>query len=1090
MRSLPLVLLAALTAPAAADKFTHTTPVHVDVTVTDRVKPPPRHEEPTGPTVTAEQFLRIEELLGDVHNDQIAILKDLLANTPPADVADRADLLFRIAEMYAKQYRLHHLRSVQAQIAHEDGQVAAEQAKTALVDAVKAYRALTEDDALRGYPKLDTALFYYAFTLQTGGYKTESRKAFEKLLTDYPRSKFVPEAHLAFGEAYYEANQLVDAEARYRQVIKFKSSSVYRYALYKLGWVQLNQSKPQDALETFYQVAQLAHADPKSQLFRAAKHDFVRAYAEVGRADKAYPAFKRVDADSGFDMLGMLGDLYLGQGKNDKAIYVYREMLHERPASPQACAWESNVARAMLTVGAPADRVHEVEELVRLYSAVKGRLPKTEAAECRETAGEMSGQLARMYHQEAVKTKSAELAGYAERLYHAYLGAFGDAKDFGETQYYSAELQWSRAELAPTVANWEAAARAFTTVSQDKRVQPKLVQVAADAAMLGWMKALAVDTHVKEVPFDESAYDKVASPRPIPEREQRLLAAYDGYLGIIKDPVDSERIDVQFFKANLLRRYDHHAEALPIFLDILEHHRDHEAAEFSAQLLLDGYNRLQRYDDLLALADKLAADPWTKQHEALSATVAKVHRQGIRKRAQAAEQHARETHELAGFVTCANLYVGAYNEQIDAPDADELLYNGGVCYEEGKSMGAAKVVYENLAKLFPKSKLTARSIARLGNVYAQTAYYREAAEKLEEYATKYGGMKDAYDALSDAVNFRKGVGDDAKAIADTQTFIRMFGTARRAEAANASWSLVAIYEKEESPDAAIRQIRAYLASYAATDPAREVMAFAKLGQALWQKACPVKLVDGSCVKVEREVSLLHHVNAKQCGDPTKVKLTVVPRDEATVRAAATAWNSAIATYKDGMERGAVYYVALAKLGLTEREFERYMAMAIPSNLDFTPARAAASRKRFDTWLAAKRNVALSLVKGYSDVASLKDGATSIASASRLGQVFESFSGQLFRAEIPASIRTGPYAAEASQNYCDAVTEAADPLEATAIKYYELCLGTSTRLGWFSESSHVCERELGSLDSSHWPTAIELRRAPEMIAAITATEGAQ
>jgi hypothetical protein len=317
----------------------------------------------------------------------------------------------------------------------------------------------------------------------------------------------------------------------------------------------------------------------------------------------------------------------------------------------------------------------------------------------------------------------------------------------------------------------------------------------------------------------------------------------------------------------------------------------------------------------------------------------------------------------------------------------------------------------------------------------------------------------------------------------------MFGAAKRAEAANASWALVAIYEKQDSPDAAIRQLRAYLAKYAASDPAREVTAYAKLGEALWQKACPVKLVDGSCVKVEREMSLLHHASTKQCGDATKVKLTVVPRDESTVRAAMSAFASAMASYKDGMDRGALYHYALAKLGVTERAYEKYLALAIPGNLDFTPARAAQSRKRFETWLESKRAVAVNLSKAYADVAALKDGATSIAAASRLGQVFESFSGQLFRAEIPASLRTGPYAAEASQAYCDAVTEAADPLEADATRAFEVCLGTSTRLGWFSESSRVCERELGQLDPSKWPTASELRKNPEAIAPIVAVEGA-
>jgi len=404
-------------------------------------------------------------------------------------------------------------------------------------------------------------------------------------------------------------------------------------------------------------------------------------------------------------------------------------------------------------------------------------------------------------------------------------------------------------------------------------------------------------------------------------------------------------------------------------------------------------------------------------------------------------------------------------------------------------MGAAKLVYENLAKLFPKSKLTARSIARLGNVYAQTAFFREAAEKLEEYAAKYAGEKDAYDALSDAVGFRKGIGDDAQAIADTQTFVRKFGAQKPAEAATAFWSLGAIYEKQNDLDAQIRHLRGYLATYRASDATREVMAFAKLGQALWQKACPVKTVDGSCVKAERELSLRiahHRTDPTHCGDATKVKLTVVPRDEGNVRAAMAAFAAAIAASK-GTDRAALYYTALAKLGLAERDYERYLALPLPTGLDFTPARAARSHKRFDSWLVGKRDVALGLKHAYEAIVKLGDGATAIASASRLGQVYESFSGQLFRAEIPANLRTGPYAEEASQTYCDAVTEAAEPLETEAKTAYQLCLQTSTRLGWFSDASRVCERELGQLDPNQWPTASELRPSPDQISRIEAVE---
>lgn len=1067
MRS--LLLVAALAAPAAAQKFTHNAPAKIEVKLGERVKPPTAavDQAPAKPTLDAEQFLGIEERLADVHDEQLAVLQDL-ANTA-TEPDEKADLLFRMAEMHAKLYRMHHLRAVEAEIKHANAAPLQKRAHDALVDALRVYAQLTSDDAFKHYPKMDAAYFYMAYALQTGGYKEPARQAFARLLADFPQSKYVPEAHLAFGEAAFEAGQLADAEQRYRFVIKFPHASVYGYALYKLGWVQLNQSKFQDALETFYKVTQLG---TKTDLFRAAKRDFVRAYAEVGRADKALPAFERVSKPDGFAMLGMLADLYMSQGKHDKAIFAYREMLAAKPRDPQACAWEYNVARAMLAAGQKGERVAEIEQLVKLYGALKDKLPKAEAQECREAASEMSGQLARAFHQEAVKTKNPEQFGFAEKLYRAYESQFAD----GDTRYWHAELRWSLAEIEPTPQHWEDAARGFDAVTG---VDAKLTQVAADAGMLAWMKALAIDPRIHQPQVADEDYAKVPTPKPIPERDQQLLAALDRYLARVKDEKDDERVGVMFHKANLLRRYDHYAEAMPIFADILAHHRAHETAEFAAQLMLDGYNRMQDYEHLLALAEQLDKDAWTKDHEVLLGVVHKIRIQAMRRGGEKLEKEAKT---YADYVACANQYVAIYNSNPEATDADELLYNAGVCYEKGKSMGAARLVYENLAKLFPKSKLTAKSIVRLGNVYAQTAFYREASEKLEEYAVKYGGERDAYGALSDAVAFRKGIGDDQLAIADTERVVRM--AKQTTDAANAFWSLGAIYEKQ-GLDEQIRHLRAYLQRYRASDPTRELAAYQKLGAALWAKACPVKLVDGSCVRVDRELSLR---KAKAtCGDATKVKVTVVPRDAALAHEAMVAF--AQATKISATGPSATFYRASALLGIAEHDYEAYLGVPIPDHLDFRPATQARDLKRFDTWLVNKRGIATALEAQYQAVVKLGEGATSIAAASRMGQVFESFSGQLFRAEIPAALRSGPYAEEASQTYCDTLTTAADGLEKLAVREYENCLVTSTRLGWFSDSSKVCERELGNLDPAKWPTASEVHAAPDRIAMVIATEGA-
>src|SRR4029078_8820807 len=52
---------------------------------------------------------------------------------------------------------------------------------------------------------------------------------------------------------------------------------------------------------------------------------------------------------------------------------------------------------------------------------------------------------------------------------------------------------------------------------------------------------------------------------------------------------------------------------------------------------------------------------------------------------------------------------------------DKVLYNAGVCCEEGKSIGAAIIAFNLLEKYYPNSKTTARAIARLAQDSADSA---------------------------------------------------------------------------------------------------------------------------------------------------------------------------------------------------------------------------------------------------------------------------------------------------------------------------------------------------------------------------------
>jgi tetratricopeptide (TPR) repeat protein len=1116
-----------LVSEAHAGKFTHDAAVKPEVRLSDRAKPPPQRADAPAPP-SADQLLAVEALLGEVHLEQAELLRGLIARTPDASADEKADYYIRLAELEAKAQRFHRLQGTEDDIAlgketdpKRRAQLAASVAQhraaanAAVVAVIETYRALVDNPGFAGTPHLDTATFYYAYTLDHAGHPDEARTAYERLLRNYPHSRFVVDAHLALADALFDAGRLAEAEPRYRKVLVFPAAAMYRYAQYKLGWVLLAQRRPQDALELFYQVALgTAQAADRQVLHRAAKHDFVRAYADIGRADRALPAFQRVDGKDPYGMLAALADLYLDQGKFDKAIYVYRELMSARPADPSVCAWQHATARAMLAIGTTGDKVREIEALVRLYLALRdhrglpGALPAGDAADCRAAAEEMSGQLARAYHQEAVKTQNAEYLGYADRLYRAYLGAFPDAADFADTQYFHAELGWAGAELehSPRLAlqKWEDAANAFTRVVETGKLSAKLIQISADAAMQAWMKALAVTPHPD--PADPASLAEATDgtppvPRALPEPQRKLLAAYDVYLSHVRDSNDDERVAVAFLKANLLRRFDHLADAIPLFEDIVAKHPDHETAEYAAQLVLDSDNRLGREAAMLAFARGLAP-AFLAAHPAVQVTVARLAHTALRKQAERLEAEARRTGRLELYVQCGERYLGIYNQAIDAPDADELLYNAGVCFELGKALGGAIRMYETLQKLFPSGKLAARALARLGNVYATTAQYREAAEQLESYAGKYAGEPDAYGAISDAVQFRKGLGDDKQAIADTEKLIATFGANRTAEAAGAYFSLTAIYEKQGDLDRLARHLRSYLDRYGRAGGAdRRVIAWSKLGDVLWRQACPVATVDGVCARLVRTASPGTHpapAVPRRCGDDARLELASVPRDGRKVQGATQAFDRAIAEYEragtlDGDARGALYHYALARFSRAERDYEQYLAMPLPSALDFDtrkPAIAARSHQRFDAWLAGKMGLGARLRATYQALTTLGDAAIAIAAATRIAATSQNAAAQLYRAEIPANVRSGAYAQDASLAYCEALEQVAEPLETAALDYYQACLNTSTKLGWFSAWSRICERELGHLQPERYPSTLELRREPGAVASIIQPEPAQ
>lgn len=1134
------VVLCCLAGSAVADehRYRRTKPVNVRVELSERTRPKPKPAaDPADdkPTLTPDELLALEAETRDLRLEQIRLLETLVGETPDDQPIEKADLTFRIADSYGQLSRFHRLESVGASIAGDQTRTAAHarQAKATRAQALAVYQRLFDNPAYRAYPGMHAALFAYAFTLQQGtaAQKNDARKVYHRLLTEYPSSRFVPHANLAFAEYFFEQRDLANAEGFYGKVIAFPSSNVYHYARYMRAWVMVNQGRHEDAGREFLTVLRETAGDAKQAvLHRAARKDFVRAFSEFGDVRKGWAMFQKLDAASAPAMFEQLAEIYVEQGKTDRSVFALRQLIKEVPKSPRVCAWQHDIAVSMLTTpGATvADKVEEIERLVKLHGALAAArtLPASALRECRDDAAAMSGEMARAFHSEADKTQDPALAALALRLYDAYIAGFPGAADLGETMYYRAELGWMAAAREPDARKasllWASTARAFTAVVKRGKVDPALLAESASAAIDGWRNATAVDPRPRLTPV---AYQRgvaakgLPPPRPLLDSDREMLAAVDDYLAFIAEPRHAgRRVEMMFLRASTLRRYDHLEEALPMFEAIVEQHPGHETALYAANIALDIHILAGRHDRIAAWARWFEAHPGfftaaaDQDRSELAARVGAIHRIARRLAAEAKEQEARAKQDLALFVACGNAYLEIFNREVQrdpragvAEGLDEVLYNAGVCFEEGRSLSAAIQVYGQLRERFPRSKVAARALGRLGNAYARVAYYEQASASLEEYARTYAGESDAFKAMNDAVIFRRGLGDDEAAIADTRFFIKKFGKGKQVKAAaDAFFSLGSIHEKRGELDEVVAHYRRYLATYGEQGgDDRVVVAYARIGEILWKQSCPVDGVDGACVEITRERAVGSHARKRtrgdatrtQCGPETKIKLTVVRRDPRKVAAAMAAFGQAITAFEKrggefpgGDARTARHAYALATFHRAEVEYERFLDVPFPTGLDFDPARAArkaASDARLAAWFAEKDRRAAAAARGYARlIDTVKDPATAIMGAARVAQVSQTFADALYTAEIPAFIRPYPEAVDA---YCERLEEVALPYEEGALSAYGTCLAEASKRGWFSSWSRLCERELGQIKPEAYPAAAELRAAPDTIATATDVE---
>jgi tetratricopeptide (TPR) repeat protein len=263
-----------------------------------------------------------------------------------------------------------------------------------------------------------------------------------------------------------------------------------------------------------------------------------------------------------------------------------------------------------------------------------------------------------------------------------------------------AEALWAQAaaerDRVKAIALWRKAGAAFTRVARDKTAAAPIRREAAYAAVLAYKNAIESGPRVRAAPRPSG------QPPAMTADERALLAAFADFLAVAP-PADPERVLVQLLQARLYWEHDDFGAAVPLLEDIVDHHPRADAAEFALNLLLDAFNRQQKFAALARRVDASLADPKLVDGRAeLRERLIALRVAGLRKRAEDRER-------AKDYAGCGRAYWAIVTQHPKAPRADELLYNAGICFEHAGMIDEAKAAHKRLIRGFRRSALRPRS---------------------------------------------------------------------------------------------------------------------------------------------------------------------------------------------------------------------------------------------------------------------------------------------------------------------------------------------------------------------------------------------
>lgn len=861
------------------------------------------------------------------------------------------------------------------------------------------------------YSEYDFALYVDGFLATEEGKGEEALNRFNKILKWFPKSRFVPDAHMVRAESEFlkDAPNYQTAYDEYEVVLTYKDSPLYDLALFKSAWCLWRLGQSDEAAKRFLAVFKATEDESKGrsraeldELQAEALRNLVAVFVEDEK-NSAEDMHRFLVKAGGEQFAGKivkaLAEAFYEQAHFERGVEAYRLLLKLEPTSPHAYEYGLAIAQGHSTMQDWRSLQADYRWLIKTYTAppkpqakgaktpplakysaspwTKVQRPLTLTDSERAIEGQLKDDAVGLHAKAQADKASRSEWNAASGLYAIYLSRFGDKPSAYDVYFNHAEINFYHLEDGAVAADSYMAA---------VRMNPK-GKLSRDALY----NALAALERARAAEF-EAAKAKGAKQQESPT-DKKLTEAMELYVQTY--PNDENVPELLFRQGKLYYDYEVFDPAVRLWGLLLEKYPSSSYSVGAGELILDSFNKSKDYGNIETWARRLKKAPAFQKPEQQARLDALI--------VQSVFKQGEQLSEKGEHAKAAAAYLRAAEEFPKDGRAAKAAVNAEI---EGKRAADLKTVAAAAALLVANHRGSTEAGDGLwiaANTYQSVGLFSEAAGYHEEIVAGFPKHEHHRDAAYNAVLLRTTIGDHAKAIADGELYKKTYPRGDGTD------EVVFLMGKSHEKAEKWREAEKLYARYegAARNPNTQLEALVRLAT-------------------------------------VRVKLD----DE---RGAKSALRKAVKVgkqKKSSLDAGGKYSAAKARYMEGERILSEYEKIQIAGDV-----------KQLTKRLKQKSQLLKSAAETFLDTAEMGVAEWTTASLYQIGYTYESFAKALTDSPPPAAL------SDADKDlYRRQIDEFIVPIEERAIEAYESGWSKAIELGIFNSWTAKMRDALGRLVS--------------------------